>query len=165
MMTYVIQVNHVTAAIQKMNTSGLLIPQSYIGYTYFRLFWMYNRLCMFSICLPVTSFFLLFDIYHCLQLSAFLRKWNTWREEIFVNYNSKIWNSLECNFRIACFRINFACRILFAFHILRVKIYWFGLILKHVYAVFCVTHFWLFLDLVHFTFFRNAKYRIKEILF
>ena len=53
-------------------------------------------------------FFLLFDIYHCLQLSAFLRKWNMWREEIFVNYNSKIWTSLECNFRIACFRINFA---------------------------------------------------------
>ena len=98
---------NVTAAIQKMNTSGLLIPQSYIGYTYFRLFWMCNMLCMFSICLPVTSFFLLFDIYHCLQLSAFLRKWNTWREEIFVNYNSKIWNSLECNFRITCFRINF----------------------------------------------------------
>ena len=53
-------------------------------------------------------FFLLFDIYHCLQLSAFLRKWSTWREDIFVNYNSKIWDSLECNFCVAFFRINFA---------------------------------------------------------
>ena len=107
-MTYDIQAKHFTAGIQKMNTSGLLIPQSYIGYTYFRLFWMYNTLCMFTICLPVTSFFLLFDIYHCLQLSAFLRKWSTWREDIFVNYNSKIWDSLECNFCVAFFRINFA---------------------------------------------------------
>ena len=107
-MTYDIQAKHFTAGIQKMNTSGLLIPQSYIGYTYFRLFWMCNMLCMFSICLPVTSFFLLFDIYHCLQLSAFLRKWSTWREDIFVNYNSKIWDSLECNFCVAFFRINFA---------------------------------------------------------
>ena len=43
--------------------------------------------------------------------------------------------------------------------------HWFGLILKHVYVVFCVTHLWLFLDLKHFTFSRNAKYTIKEILF
>ena len=104
-MTYDIQAKHFTAGIQKMNTSGLLIPQSYISYTYFRLLIRYA--CSVSASLWQV-FFLLFDVYHCLQLSAFLRKWSTWREDIFVNYNSKIWDSLECNFCFAFFRINFA---------------------------------------------------------
>ena len=83
------------------------------------LYWLHLTLgrfeCIMRYACSVSAFlwqvyFLLFDIYHCLQLSAFLRKWNTRREEIFVNYNAKVWNPLECNFRVACFQDKL-CRI------------------------------------------------------